>query len=270
PVMRANAAEFLAVIALQRGQPGVAERRLAERREGRRASGDPDAPLADSVYMARAELWTREVPGRAVARLDAAFSVQPVSALPTLEDRRSALAAAALYAAAGAPAKAQAVLAGVEARADSAERRVLAPERARARAALALADGRGADALRLFRASDVAGDGGPAPTWCTTCVLPDLARAAEKAGWSDSARVFWTRYAEEPAVNRNEADQWHLARAYRRLGELWAAAGDDAKAMRYDSLFVTLRDRAEPALQPEVAAVRQRLVSRPRQVPAGE
>src|SRR5690606_19408200 len=52
PVMRANAAEFLAVIALQRGQPGVAERRLAERREGRRASGDPDAPLADSVYLA--------------------------------------------------------------------------------------------------------------------------------------------------------------------------------------------------------------------------
>src|SRR5690606_19048355 len=78
PVMRAHAAEFLAIVALQRGQPAVAERRLVEWRLSRRASGDPDAPLADAVFLARAELWTREAPGEAVARLDAAFIAQPV------------------------------------------------------------------------------------------------------------------------------------------------------------------------------------------------
>jgi hypothetical protein len=66
------------------------------------------------------------------------------------------------------------------------------------------------------------------------------------------------------------ADQWHLARAYRRLGELWLAAGDDVKAARYEERFVALRAQAEPALQAEVAAVRQRLVTRPRQVRPGE
>ena len=101
-------------------------------------------------------------------------------------------------------------------------------------------------------------------------MLPDLARAAERAGWADSARGFWTRYAEEPARYRNDADQWHLARAYRRLGKLWMAGGDDVKASRYEARFVALRERAEPALQAEVAAVRQRLVSRPRQVRPGE
>ena len=78
--------------------------------------------------------------------------------------------------------------------------------------------------------------------------------------------MFWTRYAEKPAVDRTLADQWHLARAYRRLGELWIAAGDDAKAARYEERFVALRAQAEPELQAEVAAMRQRLRSRPRQM----
>jgi tRNA A-37 threonylcarbamoyl transferase component Bud32/Tfp pilus assembly protein PilF len=269
PTLGSGAAELLAVVALERGQPALAERRLGERRAFLRAAGDPDAPLADAVRLARADQWTRAAPSGAVARLNAAFAAYPAAAARTVEEQRAALGAAALYAAAGAPARAQAVLASVEGAADSAARRRLAPERTRVRAELALAAGQGAAALRLFRASDVAADGGPA-TDCATCVLPDLARAAERAGWPDSARGFWTRFAEEPAWYRNEADQWHLARAYQRLGELWSDAGDDARAARYEARFVALRERAEPALQAEVAAVRQRLVSRPRQVRAGE
>jgi hypothetical protein len=269
PARQALAAEVLASIAIQRGQPALAERRMTEQREYRRAAGDPDAPLADAVYLARTDLWTRAAPARALARLDAALTAHPVPAAPTVEEQRAALEAAALYAAAGAPARAQALLASIEAAADSAARRRLAPERARVRAELALAAGQGAEAMRLFRASDVAADGGPAQR-CATCVLPDLARAAERAGWPDSARVFWTRYVEEPALDRNSADTWHLARAYRRLGELWGAAGDDAKATRYEERFVALRAQAEPALQAEVAAVRLRFVTRPRQVRPGE
>ena len=269
PAMRATMVGMLAAAALQRGQPALAERRLAEERELRRAAGDPDAPLTDAAYLAQADLWAREAPARAVARLDAALAAHPVPAAPTVEEQRAALEAAALYAAAGAAARAQALLTSIEATADSAARRRLSPERTRVRAELALAAGRGAEAMRLFRASDVAADGGPA-TRCSSCVLPDLARAAERAGWGDSARVFWTRFVEEPALSRSDADTWHLARAYRRLGELWSDAGDDAQATRYEERFVALRAQAEPALQAEVAAVRQRLLSRPRQVRPGE
>src|SRR5690606_17635911 len=134
--------------------------------------------------------------------------------------RQAALRAAEVYAAAGARGKAEALLAHVDALTDSAGRRRLVPDRARVRAELALAAGRGAEAVRLFRTSDMADDGGPA-TLCATCVYADLARAAERAGWADSARVFWTRFAEEPALERMYADQWHRARAYRRLGVLW-------------------------------------------------
>ena len=63
-------------------------------------------------------------------------------------------------------------------------------------------------------------------------------------------------------MERYSTDRWHLARAYRRLGELWAAAGDEARATRYEERFVALRAQAEPELQAEVQAVRQRLRSR--------
>lgn len=58
-------------------------------------------------------------------------------------------------------------------------------------------------------------------------------------------------------------DQWHRARAYGRLGEWYAEAGDPVKAGEYDRQFVELRGQAEPALQAEVAEVRQRMLSRP-------
>src|SRR5690606_7651544 len=96
-----------------------------------------------------------------------------------------------------------------------------------------------------------------------SCLDADLARAAERAGWGDSARVFWTRYAEAPASSRFVVDAYHRARAYQRLGELWAEAGDLVRAGEYDRQFVELRAQAEPELQAEVTEVRQRLVSRP-------
>jgi len=259
--LRGSVSELLAIAAATRGQPALAERRLAEWRASRRATGDPEAPVTDAVSLARVDLWTRSAPGRATARLDAALAAHPLASHATVEDVRAAFDAAAVYAAAGAAAKAQALFAAAESALDSSARRRLAPERARARAELALAAGNGAEAFRLFRASDVAGDGLPSTT-CSTCVFADLARAAERAGWTDSARVYWTRFAEEPAVDRNGTDRWHLARAYRRLGELWAERGDMARAAQYEERYVALRAQAEPELRPELDTVRARLASR--------
>lgn len=87
-------------------------------------------------------------------------------------------------------------------------------------------------------------------TRCAVCVLPKLARAAEQAGWADSALVFWERYVTEVSLDRTEADQWFLAMAYRRLQSLFAAARDEAKAETYASRAAALWRHADPELRP--------------------
>jgi hypothetical protein len=41
-------------------------------------------------------------------------------------------------------------------------------------------------------------------------------------------------------------DQWFLATAYRRLGALYAASGDRAKAVEYEAKLAKLRRNADP------------------------
>jgi hypothetical protein len=53
--------------------------------------------------------------------------------------------------------------------------------------------------------------------------------------------------------------QLFLARALRRLGELYEAKGDRTKAADYYSRFIDLWREADPDLQPQVAKVKQRL-----------
>ena len=50
-----------------------------------------------------------------------------------------------------------------------------------------------------------------------------------------------------------------MAPAHKRLGELYAARGDNAKAVSHYSAFVNLWQRADPDLQPKVAEVRARM-----------
>ncbi len=259
---------ILAHVALERGQPDSAERLYAQEQEYRHAAGGLDFPLLPATEAAMTSISIRRAPARAVRELDSAFALHPVASLSNLSDMRFALNGAAYYARAGAPTKARRVLDAVRAASDSAEWRKLSPSVARVRAEIAMANGDGVTALRFFREADLAPDGGPLDA-CATCILPDLALAAETAGFTDSARLFWTRYVEEPATNRDTRDRWSLAHAYRRLGELWEAAGDTERANRYDEAFVALRAHAEPALQPEVDTVRRRLAARKRLVPSG-
>ncbi len=249
--IRALGATYLARLALERGQPSRAETWFARARDLWRSSGDPDAPLADAVMLARIDLWTRDAPSHAVGRLDAALARYTLAARSNFAHEQALLYAAGLYAAAGAPDKGRTLLADVESAAGTAELRQLVPDRARVRAELALAAGKGPEALRLFRAIDVAADGGPASP-CSSCMLPDLARAAERAGWADSARIFWSLYADQPGLFVNTVDPWHLARAYRRLSDLWGAVGDQKRAATYNARYAALRADAEPAQPPRL------------------
>jgi len=50
-----------------------------------------------------------------------------------------------------------------------------------------------------------------------------------------------------------------MAPTHKRLGELYEAKGDNAKAVSHYSAFVNLWQRADPDLQPKVTEVRARM-----------
>ena len=97
--------------------------------------------------------------------------------------------------------------------------------------------------------------------------MPMEAHAWDLAGEPDSAIAVFTRYIETPDPWKcgdmwdvgQAADAMWLARANRRLGELWEAKGDRARASRYYARFVELWKDSDVALQPQVADVRRRL-----------
>jgi tetratricopeptide (TPR) repeat protein len=89
--------------------------------------------------------------------------------------------------------------------------------------------------------------------------LPNLARAYDLAGNSDSAIAVFTRYVEKSYTVRIGTDAQFLAGTHKRLGELWEAKGDKQKAASHYSKFIELWKTADPELQPQVAAVRKAL-----------
>src|SRR5690606_29863763 len=82
--------------------------------------------------------------------------------------------------------------------------------------------------------------------------------AFDLAGESDSAIVYFERYAERALGDF--FDETHaIAGTFKRLGELYDAKGDTAKAEHYYQRFVDLWKDAEPALQPKVRRARERI-----------
>jgi tetratricopeptide (TPR) repeat protein len=117
---------------------------------------------------------------------------------------------------------------------------------------LARAEGRYADAIASFRESGRVG--------CTSCSLPYIADAYDKAGQADSAIAVYERYVNSTSVDfRMFIDQYWLAPSYRRLGELYEARGDRGNARKYYESFVEIWRDADAELQPQVRAVRERL-----------
>ena len=74
-----------------------------------------------------------------------------------------------------------------------------------------------------------------------------------------TAAILWDLDGTLVDSFRFDLDGWDLARISRRLGELYEAKGDRAKAAAYYQKFVDLWKDADPVLQPRVAEVRQRL-----------
>jgi tetratricopeptide (TPR) repeat protein len=124
-------------------------------------------------------------------------------------------------------------------------------------AQIAIAEGRGADAVMEVRRGDVDEDG-PAQS-CFICYYRDLAFAFDRAHETDSAIVYFERFVEAPSVHRLTADPITLNVVLRRLGELHEATGRRDRAIQYYARFVELWRRADPELQPQVAEIRRRI-----------
>jgi tetratricopeptide (TPR) repeat protein len=240
--------ELLVWIARVRGRLAEANRLTREAQAIRAGAGMPSRALAQSLDAVREDLWLRGKPAQAFARLNALFATHPIATLHSVDDRVDAVEAAALYAAAGRPDRARAILGAVMDASDSLARRATLPLREAALGEIALAEGRFLEAAAAFRRSDLAADGLPVSA-CVVCILPRLARAAERGGWADSARIFWERYVTTTSLDRVETDSWFLAMAYRRLGHLYAEAGDRGKAMEYDRRLAALWQGADGELR---------------------
>jgi len=118
---------------------------------------------------------------------------------------------------------------------------------------LALADGRLREALADYqRWHDESG--------CDECGLIEQARVYERLGLPDSAIVYYERLVTVHAPFRlSNTDAFFLAGTYKRLGELYEARHDRAKALGYYTRFVDLWKAADAELQPALRDVRARI-----------
>ncbi|HEV8600566.1 MAG TPA: protein kinase [Gemmatimonadales bacterium] len=109
-----------------------------------------------------------------------------------------------------------------------------------------------------------------AASTCAYCADPPMAMAFERAGMTDSALVHYQRWADAGENFWEAGVYFHWAPlAYFRLGELYEAQGERAKAVDYYGRFTELWREADPDLQPRVKEAIQRIVELRRE-PTGQ
>ena len=256
PIVKVNGAGGLANYSLLRGRIGDLQRYGAQARQIAQSLGQPPNPVFDSLQQSQLDIGFFDDTARAIRRMDATTARADFSGMQF--DQRPYLGLAAFYASAGQPAKARTWLSRWEAETpDTALRRILEPNRRGVQGAIALSEGRYADALRDIWAADTTYDGPNGN--CAMCIYDDVAYVHARAGNADSAIVWYEKYLAEPFFGRLNFEGGARPLMLKRLGELYESVGNTEKAaLRYRD-FLALWDKADPRLQPKIAEVRQRL-----------
>jgi tetratricopeptide (TPR) repeat protein/tRNA A-37 threonylcarbamoyl transferase component Bud32 len=239
----------LAVLALTQGHLARADAYLQAATLSSEAEGLPERALTFELAQAGVDFWYRGQPDRARQKLDAALQSRPLSRFDPAD--RPYLEVALVYAEAGRPERARALLSEYDRVVPEGLRRLGAPQRHGVLGSIALAERRPRDAITEFRQQDQ-GD-------CTICALASLGRAYDDAGQADSAVAAYERYIGTPYVFRMFSDAIWLARTYYRLGELYEARGEPGKAAENYAKFVRLWKDADPELRPKVLDAKSRL-----------
>ena len=245
------AAHFRKSVAQVQGRMREAERQRTLMREAEERLGFSGARLNEALDAATTSMLVDGDTASAVARVDRALAATPLDSLAPAD--RPYLFLSVFHALTGQAARARALLADFERTRDEAGTGLDARDRALLEASLAMTERRFADAATT---SSTRGDAGP----CTVCTLGMLAHAWDLAGNADSAIATFERYVATPSETRLVyADYLFLAGSFKRLGELYDAKGDHAKAASNYAKFVELWKDADPELQPQVTQVRNRL-----------
>jgi serine/threonine-protein kinase len=256
----------LSTLHLTRGRLAEAERARHEAAEANLVRGVSRDSMGEELWAALIDIWHRDRPERGVRRLEAALTRHPLTTLPLTtssswrDETTYYIGVARLFARARRPDRARAVLAQFTAdNRDPVLKRASAPEFHSALAEIALAEGRPLVAVEEFKRADRLPDG---PVHLVAIIHDaDLGRAFDQAGMTDSAIAAFERYLETPQLSRIELDALDAPRILRRLGELYEAKGDRAKAIEYYERFVALWRSADPELQPRVAQTRRRIAA---------
>jgi tetratricopeptide (TPR) repeat protein len=172
---------------------------------------------------------------------------------------RPNLRLAVAYAQLGSVDKAKAQLAEFDRGASRDDQYLLWGDWQAARGEIALAEGRFDDAIAAFRISTFSDSGNVEPLWQGRTNLR-MARAFDKAGKADSAIAHFDAL-RRPGMRIGQlvTSPDGLPISARRLGELYEAKGDLAKAIENYEAFVDLWKNADAELQPQVTEIRARI-----------
>jgi tetratricopeptide (TPR) repeat protein len=256
PTIKVNGVGGLASYSIMRGRIDDLWRYSAQATQIARSLGQPANPVSDSLQRSGLDLTFLDDTARAIRRIDATVARFDFNSMTF--DQRPYLGLAAFYANAKQPARARTWLARWESEVpDSILRRVLEPGRKSILGVIALAEGRYADAIRDFWASDSIWDGPNGN--CELCVWDDIAYVHAEAGAVDSAIFWYEKYLATPYLGRQNFEAGAKPLMLKRLGELYETAGNAEKAALTYREFLKLWDKADPRLQPKVQDVRDRL-----------
>jgi len=247
---------YAASLALLRGQLGRYREFQSRVRAIDSAAGQPASRVGAAAFRLNISAFLGVGTSADLAELEAALGSANLEAIPIVD--RPDVGIAASFAWAGRPDRARVVLGQYRASIqDTAERRFREPAIANVLGLIALAEHKPTEAVSAFRRGDMASDGPVSE--CPICLPGDLALAFDAAGQADSAISNYEKYLGTPSWGRMARDAIRLPAAHERLGQLYEAKGNIAKAAEHYRAFIELWKNADPELQPRVTGARRRL-----------
>jgi tetratricopeptide (TPR) repeat protein len=249
-LVKAQRNGVVGMVAMTRGQVAEGMRLLTLNSAYNLAHGNTQVALGAPIDSAIIAVWFLSDTAKALSIVQNALKRVPLTSFPPLDRPYVALAQA--YALMGKPELAKSMLTEFDRISSAYTQEAASRTRHVIQTSIAMSERRYLDAAHESEAADVGN--------CTICRLPATGLAFDLAQMPDSAIAAFTRYVGSTSIlQRSQADRLFLAGSYKRLGELWEAKGDRAKAAHYYAKFLDLWKNADPALQPQVTDVRKRL-----------
>jgi tetratricopeptide (TPR) repeat protein len=247
---RAETSTWLARFALARGRLGEARNHQRDAIAANEDRGLPAECLSGALEAALIDIEIVAAPQRALRQVEEYLRRYPLESIPPLDRPYGRLAW--VYARAGRPERARALVSEYEALIEPGLRRSDEALYGLVLGYLALAEGRPEEAIAAYRVWD-----NESPEWCRACGHAQLGFAFELAGQPDSALAMYEGYVTTPWMWRVIWDSFYLATIYERLGLLHESRGNRPQAIYYYGKLVELWQDADPELQPRVEAARR-------------